>query len=98
LQPEGCHHVVLRAPDQAAEYAVRHGADCVVVHSSPFFSVARWLGAATRLVVVDYVDAEEGAPASIVAHNRFWQAWADAVVPMEAGGQPSVAAIEKLCT
>lgn len=91
-------HVRLRGPDSAAEFAIRGGIDCVVVHSSPFFSIARWLGDAARLVAVDHA-AETDAPAAIVEHNRFWKAWADGTLTVRAGEASSdiVALIESLC-
>src|SRR5262249_26475471 len=81
----GCRQVILRGADDAAELAVRSAVDCVVVHSAPFFSIAMWLGAAARLIAMDHVTDAHGEAEAIVAHNRFWRAWADRIVTVEKG-------------
>jgi GT2 family glycosyltransferase len=40
----GCTRVRLVTERQAAAYAIEHGCDCIIAHTSPFFSLARYLG------------------------------------------------------
>ena len=50
----GCRRVHFELPQEAATYANVHGVDCVVMHSSPFFSTMRWLGPNIKTVVYDH--------------------------------------------
>ncbi|CAN7774187.1 glycosyltransferase [Variovorax sp. LjRoot178] len=50
----GCIRVELNAPKEAAIFAVQHGIDCVVMHTPPFYSTTRWLGAGVKTLAYDY--------------------------------------------
>lgn len=50
----GCRRVVLDTPHEAAMYAVKHGVDCVIMHTPPFFSTMRWLGNSIKTLVYDH--------------------------------------------
>jgi GT2 family glycosyltransferase len=50
----GCTRVILNDPKSAATFVVRHDIDCVVMHTPPFYSTTRWLGAAVKTVAYDY--------------------------------------------
>lgn len=51
---EGCQRVELLDAHQAANFAITHGVDCVVMHTPPYFSTLRWLGDACATLVYDY--------------------------------------------
>ena len=51
-------YVRLHHPIEAAAYAVANDIDCVVVHSSPFFSVVRWIGDWPRCILCNYGEQE----------------------------------------
>ncbi|GJE60043.1 glycosyltransferase [Methylobacterium trifolii] len=50
----GCTRVPLRQPDELAAYAVSEAMDCVVAHTPPYFSLARYLGQRPLLYVYDH--------------------------------------------
>ena len=54
FQFAGCRRIYLEEPAAAAAFAVEHGIDCVVAHTPPFFSVARWLGEWPPTLFLDY--------------------------------------------
>ena len=49
-----CRRVTLSTAQQASEFAVREGIDCVVVHTPPFFSIVRFLGKRPLVYFVDH--------------------------------------------
>lgn len=103
LQEVGCRHVALRGVDHAAEFVVREGADCVVAHSWPFFAIASRIGAAAKIIAMDYApQAQDDLRAHfgdevIVEYNQFWRAWADRCVTVEKTAPDVVRLIEELC-
>lgn len=54
LSHEGCQFARLGHSIEAAAYAVANDIDCIVVHSSPFFSVVRWVGDWPRCILCNY--------------------------------------------
>lgn len=50
----GCSRVVLKTPNDAANFAVENEIDCVVAHTPPFFSVVRFLGPSIPVIFYDY--------------------------------------------
>jgi GT2 family glycosyltransferase len=56
---EGCRRIYVSTPQTAAGIAVREHVDCIVVHTPPFYSVTRFLGAAP---LVYFFDAGEPPP------------------------------------
>ncbi|MGH6824146.1 glycosyltransferase family 2 protein [Methyloceanibacter sp.] len=55
---QGYQFVRLGHPIEAAAYAVANDIDCIVVHTSPFFSVVRWIGDWPRCILCDYGEQE----------------------------------------
>jgi GT2 family glycosyltransferase/glycosyltransferase involved in cell wall biosynthesis len=51
---EGCERIFLQDPLEAAQCANESRVDVVVMHTPPFYGVARWLGAETLTVAYDY--------------------------------------------
>ena len=51
---EGCERAFLRDPVEAAQCASESRVDVVMMHTPPFYGVARWLGAETLTVAYDY--------------------------------------------
>ena len=49
-----CHRVCLVEPQEAAEFAMQQGFDCVVMHTPPFYSTTRWLGSGVKTLAYDY--------------------------------------------
>jgi hypothetical protein len=58
MSHEACQFVRLHHPIEAAAYAVANDIDCIVVHTSPFFSVVRWIGDWPRCILCDYGEQE----------------------------------------
>jgi GT2 family glycosyltransferase len=58
MSHEACQFVRLAHPIEAAAYAVANDIDCIVVHTSPFFSVVRWIGDWPRCILCDYGEQE----------------------------------------
>jgi GT2 family glycosyltransferase len=56
---EGCRRIIVTAPLAAAIIAVREHINCVIVHSPPFYSITRYLGASP---IVYFSDAGEPPP------------------------------------
>jgi GT2 family glycosyltransferase len=54
IRYQGCRFAYLNTPAEAAAYAVTKDIDCVVAHTTPFFSVVRSLGAWPRHILYDY--------------------------------------------
>ena len=89
-----CRRVVLDSAEDAACAAVENSVDCIVAHTPPFFSTARWLGGKPRFFVYDYgepnpqffPDAE--ARLGVLAEKAFCSVIADrwlAISPSVAG-------------
>jgi GT2 family glycosyltransferase len=82
---EGCRRAVLDAPREAASFAVENDIDCIVMHTPPFFSTVRWLGARPRSILYDYGEpnpeyfpnAEERR--AVLTEKRFCYEMADKV-------------------
>jgi GT2 family glycosyltransferase len=51
---EGCRRVHLEDPAEAAVFAVANDVNCIVAHTPPFFSVARWTGEWPKCILYDY--------------------------------------------
>lgn len=51
---EGCRRAELVDAKEAAAFAVQNAVDCIVAHTPPFFSVARWIGKWPKLICYDY--------------------------------------------
>lgn len=49
-----CQRVYLDTPGDAATFAMQYGVDCVVMHTPPFYSTARWLGTGVKTIAYDY--------------------------------------------
>ena len=58
MSHQGFQFVRLGHPIEAAAYAVANDIDCIVVHTSPFFSVVRWTGDWPRCILCDYGEQE----------------------------------------
>ena len=58
MSHEGRQFVRLGHPIEAAAYAVANDIDCIVVHTSPFFSVVRWIGDWPRCILCDNGEQE----------------------------------------
>ncbi|QGM44720.1 glycosyltransferase [Methylocystis heyeri] len=56
---DGCRRIFVAAPLTAAIIAVRENVDCIIVHSPPFYSITRYLGACP---IVYFSDAGEPNP------------------------------------
>jgi glycosyltransferase involved in cell wall biosynthesis len=54
FQYPGCSRVYLDGPKDAAIFAFQESIDCVVMHTPPFYSTARWLGATVKTLAYDY--------------------------------------------
>lgn len=50
----GCERVFVDGPQQAAILAFQKGVDVVVMHTPPFYSTVRWLGASIKTLAYDY--------------------------------------------
>jgi GT2 family glycosyltransferase len=51
---ENCQRVYLNEPKEAAIFATQYNMDCVVMHTPPFYSAARWLGSSVKTIAYDY--------------------------------------------
>lgn len=49
-----CKRAVLSGPQEAMIYAIRNDVDCVIAHTPPFFSSARWAGEFPKVVAYDH--------------------------------------------
>ncbi|MDM0077385.1 glycosyltransferase [Variovorax sp. J2P1-59] len=49
-----CIRVPLNTPKDAAIFANKNGIDCIVMHTPPFYSTTRWLGASVKTLAYDY--------------------------------------------
>jgi GT2 family glycosyltransferase len=56
--------VFLSGGEDAAVYAVARDIDCIVAHTSPFYSVLRWIGGWPEIVFCDYGEPDPGYSAS----------------------------------
>jgi glycosyltransferase involved in cell wall biosynthesis len=50
----GCSRVEIKDAHSAAQLAIEHDVDLLIVHTPPFFSVVRWLGDFAPVFVYDY--------------------------------------------
>ncbi len=56
----GCRRVRLVTEVQAAAFAVAEGYDCVIAHTPPFFSLARYLGSRPLFYIYDHGEPPPG--------------------------------------
>jgi GT2 family glycosyltransferase len=82
---EGCQRIHCTTAHGAAIAAFDNGIDCIIAHTPPFYSVARWLGNETRMIAFDhgepdpdfFPDAE--ARRRIVFEKQFCARMADKI-------------------
>lgn len=62
----GCERVDLRFPQPAAIFASENNIDCVIAHTPPFYSVARWSGGMPKIISMDH-----GEPPPSLFDDRY---------------------------
>lgn len=77
----GCRSVVLGGAAKAAGFAVAEGVDCIIAHTPPFFSVARYLGRRPLFYIHDHgaSPAEARLGEDAAWEKRFYVPFADRV-------------------